>query len=159
MVAIAADPHGASPTIVSGEHNVSDPGSSSDGEERFSQRYGARSTSGYRRRLVVITVAVVILAAWAVWAGWSQSRPDIHGRLHSFEVVSPHKITVRIDVFRPGSSAIACSVVARAVDHRPVGEEEWRLPAGDSGTHPLSGTIKTSREATSANVEGCRSVG
>lgn len=140
---------------------MSDPGSSSDGDEaaRLSRRYGGRTSRGYRRRLVVITVAAVVLAAWAVWAGWAQSRPEINARLHSFEVLSPHRISVRIDVYRPGTNAVKCTVVARATNHQPVGEEVWRLPPGESGTHPVSGTIKTSRAATSANVERCHAVG
>ncbi len=133
-------------------------GGPGDAHHRLHQRYGRPSRRGHRTRLTVVVVAAIVLAAWAVWAGWSHSRPQLRGELRAFQVVSAHRIEVHIAVFRPDGSAVACTVEALATDHSSVGEEVWRLPKGNSGTFPLAGTIRTTREATSADVVGCHAI-
>jgi uncharacterized protein DUF4307 len=119
------------------------------------ERYGVRTPN--QRRLTLVAVAAVALAllTWLAWAAWAHSRPDVKGQLNSYDVVSPHEVTVVIDVHRRSGAAVTCIVQAQAEDHVVVGEDEVEIPAGDPGDVRATATLRTDREATTATVPQC----
>jgi hypothetical protein len=103
----------------------------------------------------VAAVAVAFLA-WLLWAALHNARTSVTGAITSFSVVSAHEISVTITVQRPDGDLVVCTVEARASDHGLVAAEDVTVPAGSSGSVQVSADIRTDREATSADVAGCR---
>lgn len=119
------------------------------------ERYGVRTPNQRRLTLVAVAALALALLTWLGWAAWSHSRPDVKGQVNSYEVVSPHEVTVVLDVHRRSSAAVTCTVQAQAEDHVVVGEDEVEIPAGDPGDVQASASLRTDREATTATVTRC----
>ncbi len=134
---------------------MTEPSSPTERRQTMDERYGVRTPN--QRRLTLVAVAAVALAllTWVAWAAWSHGRPDVKGRLNSYDVVSPHEVTVVIDVHRRSGDPVTCTVQAQAEDHVVVGEDEVEIPAGDSGDVQTTATVRTDREATTATVTQC----
>jgi len=119
-------------------------------------RYGTPSR-GRRLALIAVVASVcVVFLAWLVWAAWHHARTSVSGDVTSFSVVSSHEIEVTISVQRPHGDLVVCTVEARASDHVLVAAQDITVPAGESGSVKVKATIRTDREATSADVTGCR---
>jgi hypothetical protein len=119
-------------------------------------RYGAPS----RARDVALRVLVVAVAAaflgWLTWAALHQASQSVTGRVSGFTVISQHAVRVTLLVDGSGGDSVVCTVEARAADHGLVGSQDVTVPAGESGSVPFEATIRTDREATTADVTGCR---
>ncbi|MGH3446622.1 MAG: DUF4307 domain-containing protein [Nocardioidaceae bacterium] len=122
----------------------------------MAERYGQASSASKLFGLVAVVLVVCVALAWLGWAAWNHSSPEVTGRVHSYDVVSPHEIDVTLDVYRPDGDAVTCTLRAQAPDHSIVGERTVRLPAGASGEKTIKATLKTDREATTATVVDCR---
>ncbi len=120
------------------------------------ERYGLRTPNQRRLTLVLVAAVVLALLGWLGWAAWAQSRADVGGRLHSYEVVSSHQVRVVVDLTRRDGQAVVCDVTAQAADHSTVGEAQVRAPAGSDSVVSVTAVIRTDREATSASVSNCR---
>jgi hypothetical protein len=108
--------------------------------------------------LVSAVVAVVVaFLVWLAWAAWHQANTSLDGDVTSFTVLSPHEIAVTISVQRATGDLVVCTIEARASDHGLVATQDLTVPAGRSGSVQVQATIRTEREATSADVAGCRS--
>jgi hypothetical protein len=132
---------------------VSDP--SENRGQSLPERYG--TTTGPRRRPLVIVLAVVVvgaLTAWAVWAALT-SEPAIDATLTSYDVVSSHEVRVKISAhFRDPKVDGSCLVRATAEDHTIVGELNLtadQLRASKDRWIPM----RTERRATTATVIRC----
>lgn len=129
---------------------------SADGtDQSMAQRYGVSST--YRRITTAVLLGLVVAAflGWVVWAALNHASADAGARVRSYNVVSAHKVTVRLDVHRPQNEAVVCTLTARAEDHTVVGEQIVRVPPGEEGDLTVTTAITTDREATTAVVSGC----
>jgi Domain of unknown function (DUF4307) len=120
----------------------------------MAERYGV--TPPRRRLLAVAALAVagVVLLGWLAWSAWVQGTTSVSGQVVSFDVVSPHRIDVTVQISHPADAAAQCTLEAQAVDHTVVGQVLVSVPAGE-GAGKVTSTIKTDREATSATVTGC----
>jgi uncharacterized cupredoxin-like copper-binding protein len=119
-------------------------------------RYGTPSR-GRRLALIAAVVSIVVLfLAWLAWAAWHHARTSVSGDVTSFSVVSSHEIDVTVSVQRPSGDLVVCTVEVRASDHELVAAQDITVPAGQSGSVQVKATIRTDREATSADVTGCR---
>jgi Domain of unknown function (DUF4307) len=123
--------------------------------EAMAARYGRPSVGRRRAGVVVIAVVVGGLLGWLVWAALGQSRDTVGGLVQSYDVRSPHEISVTVQITRTSAAAVHCTVSAIASDHSEVGRRVVRLPAGSSGTRTITTTVRTEREATTADVAGC----
>ncbi len=127
--------------------------------QTMDERYGVRTPNQRRVTLVAVAAVVLVLLGWLGWAAWVQSRPDVGGRLRSYDVVSSHQVRVVVELTRRDGHAVVCDVTAQAEDHSTVGETQVRAPAGSESVVSVTTVIRTDREATSANLSNCRTDG
>nr|MBA2558810.1 DUF4307 domain-containing protein [Propionibacteriales bacterium] len=91
---------------------MTEPADTSAVSRLMAERYGVGSP---RRRWVLIgslAVGAVALLAWLAWSAWEQATNNVSGEIVAFEVVSAHQIDVTLDVHRPASAAVQCTVQA-----------------------------------------------
>jgi len=118
-------------------------------------RYG----TDHPRRRIVIWVATTLLAIvfliWVAWVAIFHSNPAIDSEVASFNVVSDHRIDVRLSThLRNADVRGTCLVRATARDHTIVGELNLTAAQlrADEGTWI---PIRTERRATTAEVIRC----
>ncbi|HEY0902252.1 MAG TPA: DUF4307 domain-containing protein [Marmoricola sp.] len=125
----------------------------------LADRYG---TDQPLRRVVVVTVAVVLgvaLLLFVAWAAWFHSSPAIDAAVTRFEVVSEHETRVQVEArYRDPDVRGNCVLRATAEDHTIVGEanlsvDELREAAGS--WIPL----RTERKATTVTLVRCTEAG
>ena len=133
---------------------MTDPADSTATARLMADRYGDGPRRNRLLTIVVIAVAAVLLA-WLGWAAWHHARTTVTGDVVAFDVVNAHRVTVTIEVNRPGDAAVRCEVQALAEDHSVVGDTITSLPAGSDRTVQIDLEIETLREATAADVTGC----
>jgi uncharacterized protein DUF4307 len=121
----------------------------------MAERYGAVPRRNRLLTAAVIAVGAVMLLAWLGWAVWHHASTTVSGNVVAFDVVSAHRVTVTIEVNRPGDAEVRCDVQALAEDHSVVGETTTSLPAGSDRYAQIELEIKTLREATAADVTRC----
>jgi hypothetical protein len=109
--------------------------------------------------VVVVVVLVAALGAWAIWAAIGQSSHAVSGIVRSYRIVSPHQLSVSVQIDRQSSAAVRCTVRAVASDHSTVGETAVTVPPGDSGETTLTVTVKTERPPAGADIGRCRESG
>ena len=114
-------------------------------------RYGTPSRSRRVALIAAVGAVVVLFLGWLVWAAWHHANTTVSGDITSFSVVSPHEIAVTISVQRATGALVVCTVEARASDHELVAAQDVTVPAGQSGSVQVDATIRTDREATSAD--------
>lgn len=120
----------------------------------LTQRYGSRKS----RRSVLIVIASVVLTAlgaWAVWMIVEASTPEVHSDLSRFRLVDEHQIDATVTVVRDRTDRVAsCHARALAHDHAVVGQEIFTVDSGaERQTFDLA--IRTERKATSVEWLGC----
>lgn len=120
------------------------------------ERYGVRPAGWGRVTVTLVAFVAGLALAWIGWAAWSQATPDVDAGVRSFDVVSPHEVEVVVDVRRESRDAVRCDLSAQADDHSVVGEDELVVPAGEERYLPVTVTLRTSRQATTATVDNCR---
>ena len=119
-------------------------------------RYGRRPPRRVATLRIVGVVVVLALLGWAVWAAFGRSADTVGAVVRSYDVRSPHLVSVTVDITRTTPDPVRCTVVAIATDHTRVGEHVVRLPTGNSGTASVTVAVRTERTATSADVDDCR---
>lgn len=120
----------------------------------LADRYGRNSG---RRRPLVVGLVVLVAAAflgWVAWAALFHGNPDARSGLVGFEIVDDHTVEVTVDVRLKETDEAECLVRAYSVDKSVVGEQPF---TGLEGRQVA--TIRTERQATSAEVVGCRAAG
>ncbi len=123
--------------------------------QAMAERYGHPSLARGRAGLAVIVFLAVALLGWAVWAALGQTGEQVGGLVESYDVRSPHLVSVTLQITRESTDAVQCTVSAIASDHVEVGRQVVRLPPGDTGTRTVTTVVRTEREATSADVASC----
>ncbi len=121
----------------------------------LADRYGAPSP---QRRAVLLSVSVVVVAAFLGWLGWTiwdQSTPDVRPELVGYDVVDEHLSTATVEVrLADDDVAASCTLRAYAEDHTVVGELVFTPPDGQSEQD-----VRTERRATSVELLGCTAPG
>ena len=135
---------------------LSDGRRTDDAAQRLAARYGGDPATRRRNRvvgLVLAALAVVALAAWAVWTnigGAVGEQLDVTTR--AFTVHGDSSVSVTWSV-TGSSKRLACTVEADAQDHSVVGLVVVSVPPG-GGTGTT--TVRTVREAVTGLVSACR---
>jgi hypothetical protein len=123
----------------------------------LAERYG----SARARRPAAYAAGGLLAAAglgWVVWAGLHHASPQVDGGLVSWRVRSDHAVDLVIEVRKAPRSRVTCDLLARDIDHVPVGQTS--LDVTDARRHLfVSAELATSRRAVSAEVAGCRPAG
>lgn len=120
------------------------------------QRYGAPRWSGRWQRSLLGLALAGLLVAWVIWAALGQQTPRAVAVLHSYDVSSPHTISVTLDVSRTDHGPVSCTVTAQAEDHSVVGQQVVHVPAGSASTVTARAVVRTNRTAVTAIVGRCR---
>jgi uncharacterized protein DUF4307 len=124
--------------------------------DAMTTRYGRPSATGRRLGIALIVVVAAALVGWLVWAALGQAGDSVGGLVESYDVRSPHQISVTLQITRTSDGPARCTVVALASDHAEVGRHVVTLPTGPSGTRTVTTAVRTEREATTADVTDCR---
>lgn len=124
-------------------------------------RYDAapRGTAAGRRRgrtvaVVVALAACVGVAAWFTVA--QQERTPISTTVHSFDVVGPEAVDVTFDVTMRAGTTGVCTVDALSESYAQVGTVDVPVGPNDGLVSRYTVTVRTSEEATTGVVAGCR---
>ncbi|MGH3471647.1 MAG: DUF4307 domain-containing protein [Nocardioidaceae bacterium] len=121
-------------------------------------RYGRRRRPvQHAAWLTALVLIVAALLGWLAYTAWFQSQTPAGGQVNSYDVMTPHRVKVTVDLYRTNGSGVACTVQAVASDHTIVGQQVARLAAGPAGQHAVVMIVRTYRDATSASVSNCRS--
>jgi uncharacterized protein DUF4307 len=124
-------------------------------EQAMAERYGRTSPGRRWAGIVAMAIGVLALLGWVVWAALAQSHNSVGGLVESYDVRSPHEVSVTVQITRTSTDAVHCTITAIATDHTEVGQRVVRLPAGPSGTRTITTVVRTEREATTADVVDC----
>ena len=110
-----------------------------------------------RPRWVLTVCAVLGITAGVAYAAWLAFQPrPVNGVLWGYEVLNDHRVQVTLDLHRPDSIAVECTVFAQAQDHSVVGERTITVPADTEKNTRVKTTITTERRAVNGVLRGCR---
>lgn len=126
--------------------------------QRIARRYPAARTP--KRLWIPAALGIgVPLLAWTIWAGVEGATPDVAAQVHSFKVVSDTRIDVNVTVQREDpNSTVSCTVAAQAVTYDTVGELPFTWTPTGQTLQTQWVSVKTFKEATSAQVKDCHVV-
>lgn len=123
-------------------------------EELLASRYGKKARPAKRERVTAITIAVVALMTFLIWAiavtSGSSGRPT--GSLLSYTVDSPNQVTVEVQVDNHRNQTTICQVEALANDYEVVGYKEVTVTKDENS---VKTSLITVRPAVSAVVKDC----
>lgn len=129
-----------------------------DAEARLARRYPQPRISRVWVPLAVLLA--VVGAAWLIWAGGYGATKTVSGRVDAFVVRSDTQIDVTVSIDRPDAGTAAeCLLFAQAVTYDRVGETRVRVETGGQPLTTLRVELRTFKRATTADVEGCKSIG
>lgn len=121
----------------------------------LAQRYGARSPRHRAAVIAAVVAAAGVALALLAWIAWSHSTGKIDGEVVSFEVTSPHEVSVVIEVRRPPGEPTECLLEARAADRGLVASQQVSVPEAGAEVLRLTTSITTEREAAAVSVAQC----
>jgi hypothetical protein len=137
---------------------MSEPLSPTPGADRYADRYGTRParTVGTRGK-VAIAVALAAAVGVTAWFAAEQTRSDpVSADVVSFHAPGPEQIDVTFQVHMPPGTTAVCTVEALAPSFAQVGTLEVPVGPSEGTTSTYSVTVRTSEEATTGVVDGCR---
>jgi Domain of unknown function (DUF4307) len=127
--------------------------------ERPSARYGRPRQSRRSRRLVIIGLAALILAAGlaVAVAGYQRlGRSDVAGTLGGYRLIDGETVEVTMTVTRADPSRPAvCIVRARSKNGSETGRREVLVTPSTQESVQVTAIVKTSSPAAMGDVYGC----
>ena len=114
-----------------------------------------RLAPGQLKWWVVGTVGILAGVALAIWFGLSATLGQPSWQTLGYKVVSDQQVRVDFEVYRPGGTALTCTVEALARDFSPVGTSRVQVPASADETTRLSATLRTTSRAVTGQVRTC----
>ncbi|GAB3880738.1 DUF4307 domain-containing protein [Terrabacter terrigena] len=114
-----------------------------------------RPAPGQLKWWVVGAVGILGGVALAVWFGLSATLGQPSWQTLGYKVISDREVRVDFEVYRPGGTALTCTVEALARDFSPVGTSTVKVPAGADETTRQSATLRTTSRAVTGQVRTC----
>ncbi|KJK13633.1 TetR family transcriptional regulator [Terrabacter sp. 28] len=114
-----------------------------------------RPAPGQLKWWVVGAVGILAGVALAIWFGLSATLGQPSWQTLGYKVVSDQQVRVDFEVYRPGGTALTCTVEALARDFSPVGTSSVRVPASADETTRMSATLRTTSRAVTGQVKTC----
>lgn len=114
-----------------------------------------RPAPGQLKWWVIGTVGILAGVALAIWFGLSATLGQPSWQTLGYKVISDQQVRVDFEVYRPGGTALTCTVEALARDFSPVGTSSVRVPASADETTRLSATLRTTSRAVTGQVRTC----
>ena len=123
-------------------------------------RYGrARAVANSRRRrIVIITIAVVTIGAiiwWLLWTDVLGLKPSVVSRDTGHSLISDAQVSVSFDLTVTEGREAACAIQALNPDFAVVGWKVFVYPASTERLRQITETITTSEAATTGLVYSC----
>lgn len=114
-----------------------------------------RPAPGQLKWWVVGAVGILAGVALAIWFGLSATLGQPSWQTLGYKVLSDQQVRVDFEVYRPGGTALTCTVEALARDFSPVGTSSVRVPASADETTRMSATLRTTSRAVTGQVKTC----
>jgi hypothetical protein len=114
-----------------------------------------RPAPGQLKWWVVGAVGILAGVALAIWFGLAATLGQPSWQTLGYKVVSDQQVRVDFEVYRPGGTALTCTVEALARDFSPVGTSNVRVPASADETTNESVTLRTTSRAVTGQVRTC----
>ncbi|MHA3837461.1 DUF4307 domain-containing protein [Terrabacter sp. AAH1] len=114
-----------------------------------------RPAPGQLKWWVIGAVGILAGVALAIWFGLSATLGQPSWQTLGYKVVSDQQVRVDFEVYRPGGTALTCTVEALARDFSPVGTSSVRVPASADETTRMSATLRTTSRAVTGQVKTC----
>ena len=108
-----------------------------------------------RKRRLYWVLGILAGVGIAIWFGLSATMGMPTWQTLGYKVVSDQSVRVDFEVYRPGGTALTCTVEALARDFSPVGTSTVEVPASDSETTTESVTLRTTSLAVTGQVKTC----
>lgn len=122
-------------------------------------RYGrSRLSGGARRRVVIVSALLVVVAGVAVAViGYHRlGRSDVDGKLAGYRVIDDETVSVTISVTRADPSRpVDCIVRVRAKDGSETGRREVLIPPSPASTVQITTIVKSSLPPAMGDIYGC----
>ncbi len=127
--------------------------------QRPETRYGRPRLSRRSRRWVVITLAVLVVAAGTVVAviGYQPlGRRGVEGSLAGYHLIDDETVSVTISVTRSDPSRpVDCIVRVRSKDGSETGRREVLIPPSDQTTVQVTTVVKPSKPPVMGDIYDC----
>ncbi|NUO89551.1 MAG: DUF4307 domain-containing protein [Dermatophilaceae bacterium] len=114
-----------------------------------------RPAPGQLKWWVIGTVGILGGVGLAIWFGLSATLGQPSWQTLRYQVVSDQQVRVDFEVYRPGGTALTCTIEALARDFSPVGTSSIQVPAGADETTRMSATLRTTSRAVTGQVRTC----
>ncbi|MGO4361775.1 DUF4307 domain-containing protein [Terrabacter sp. RAF57] len=114
-----------------------------------------RPAPGQLKWWVVGTVGILAGVGLAIWFGLSSTLGQPSWQTLGYKVVSDQQVRVDFQVYRPGGTALTCTVEALSRDFAPVGTSTVQVPASADETTDESVTLRTTSRAVTGQVKTC----
>jgi hypothetical protein len=114
-----------------------------------------RPAPGQLKWWVIGAIGILAGVALAIWFGLSATLGQPSWQTLGYKVVSDQQVRVDFEVYRPGGTALTCTVEALARDFSPVGTSSVRVPASADETTRMSATLRTTSRAVTGQVKTC----
>jgi len=114
-----------------------------------------RPAPGQLKWWVFGTLGILAGVGLAVWFGLSATLGQPSWDTLGYKVVSDQQVRVDFQVYRPGGTALTCTVEALARDFSPVGTSTVKVPASADETTSESVTLRTTSRAVTGQVRTC----
>jgi hypothetical protein len=124
-------------------------------DERYG-RTGARRRRGRVTAIVAGAVALVAVAAWAVWTGVGGSASALDTQTVTAHVRSAEETDVAWQVSGRPRTRLVCAIQAQTTDGVVVGLAEVVVPVTGSANRTGSTVVRTVRRADTGLIASCR---
>ena len=114
-----------------------------------------RPAPGQLKWWVLGTVGILAGVGLAIWFGLSSTLGQPSWQTLGYKVVSDQQVRVDFQVYRPGGTALSCTVEALSRDFAPVGTSTVQVPASPDETTNESVTLRTTSRAVTGQVKSC----
>ena len=114
-----------------------------------------RPAPGQLKWWVIGAVGILAGVGLAIWFGLSATLGQPSWQTLGYKVVSDQQVRVDFEVYRPGGTALTCTVEALARDFSPVGTSSVTVPASADETTRMSATLRTTSRAVTGQVTTC----
>jgi hypothetical protein len=114
-----------------------------------------RPAPGQLKWWVLGTVGILAGVGLAIWFGLSATLGQPSWQTVGYKVVSDQQVRVDFQVYRPGGTALSCTVEALARDFAPVGTSTVQVPASPDETTNETVTLRTTSRAVTGQVTSC----
>ena len=114
-----------------------------------------RPAPGQLKWWVVGTVGILAGVGLAIWFGLSSTLGQPTWQTFGYKVVSDQQVRVDFQVYRPGGTALTCTIEALAIDFSPVGTTTVKVPASADETTTQSAMLRTTSRAVTGQVKRC----